>query len=168
GKRDDLVTFDYTPAFSSLIPWPVDDSDICNKDPDGRLFEFPIYCENRPIWIFITPNRVIRVIQGFMHPLAKSIVASSKQDTSPKQPRLIKYFSMLTSGLAWKMDFNQCTGNQLINGLKRIEIKYEHMGCDLPVVLIGHSKIFTSINEKSLIPFIEYRAKINNKYCFAT
>ena len=49
GKRQGIVTFDYSSAFSDLIPWPVDENDVCKMDADGTLYEFPIYCENRHI-----------------------------------------------------------------------------------------------------------------------
>jgi hypothetical protein len=64
GRRDGLVTFDYSGACSDLVPWPVDSHDICKKDTNGKLFEIPIYCENRAVATFLTINRIYRVIFG--------------------------------------------------------------------------------------------------------
>ena len=61
GKRTGMVNFDYQDAFSDLIPWPVDEKEIIYRDPGGQLMEFPIYCENRRIWSFLTPNRFYRI-----------------------------------------------------------------------------------------------------------
>jgi hypothetical protein len=80
---------------------------------------------------------------------------------------LRKLTSLINKKMAWKMDFNQATGKQLIRALKRIEIKYKSYDGDLPVVLIGHSKSFIKYNEKSLEPFLKYVADNPNKYEFA-
>ncbi len=68
-------------------------------------------------------------------------------------------FGRLFNKHPWKADFNQCTGRQLVSSLKRIKQKYNADDKEYPIVLIGHSKIFTKTNEKSLIPFLEY---VNN------
>ena len=75
---------------------------------------------------------------------------------------------MLLGKHAWKMDFNQCTGKQLIRGLIRAENKYRFLNIDLPFVLIGHSKLFTRANEKRLRPFLEYIVYNKQKYAFGT
>src|SRR5690606_37683131 len=63
GKRDDVVLFDYAHAQSALLPWRADRDDICEVDPASPLWEYPIYCEMRPIWAFLSPNRFYRVFQ---------------------------------------------------------------------------------------------------------
>jgi hypothetical protein len=68
----------------------------------------------------------------------------------------------------WKMDFNQCTGKQLVEGLKRVEERYGHPATRLPFVLIGHSKSFTKHNERVLRPFLEYVADHPDRYSFGT
>ena len=68
----------------------------------------------------------------------------------------------------WKMDFNQCTGRQLVEGLKRVEARYGHPENPLPFVLIGHSKTFTRYNERMLRPFLEYVAEHPDRYGWGT
>ncbi len=170
GKRNDRVKFDYTHSHSDLLPWPVDVLDVCKKDPDGELVEIPIYTELKNVWAFLTPNRVFRVFQASQHKHAKydepamEVQAPETQNNTSKFSKLMSFF---TDKHAWKFDFNQCTGAQLIRGLKRIDRQYGHLEKKLPVVLIGHSKIFTKINEKSLASFLDFIASNPDKYCFA-
>lgn len=176
GRYDDLVKFDYTSAHSDLFPWPVDSNDVCRRDPEGRLFEFPIYTEQQPIWVFITANRVYRVIAQRLNPLpnSDSVPSSGQTSGSPSAPRrsvaekILGKAEMLVRQHPWKMDFNQCTGKQLIEGLKRVESRYGHPDVPLPFVLIGHSKTFTSHNERSLRPFLEFVAAHPDRFSFGT
>jgi hypothetical protein len=171
GRRDGLVKFNYSNASSDLIPWPVDSNDICKKNVNGKLYEIPIYCENMPITKFFTINRIYRVLLSGMHNLGKS---SSDHSLNEKKSQIgiinsiISKMKFLFGKHAWKMDFNQCTGKQLIDGLKRAEIKYKHMNIDLPFVLIGHSKLFTKRNEMTLKPFLRFVSENSNRFNFGT
>mgnify|MGYP003802550759 CR=1 FL=1 len=171
GWRDELVKFDYSEAHSDLIPWPVDVNDICKKDLNGKLFEIPIYCENMPITTFITINRIYRVILGQLHNLEKRSSDPSPEEKKTKIERiksLIYKINFVFRKHAWKMDFNQCTGKQLIKGLKRAEAKYKQVNVDLPFVLIGHSKLFSKRNEKTLQPFLEFVSQNSDRFVFST
>ncbi len=64
------------------------------------------------------------------------------------------------------MDFNQCAGKQLIDGLKRAEKKYNHLNLDLPFVLIGHSKLFSKRNVETLRPFLEFVSNNRGRFSF--
>ena len=171
GLYDDIVKFDYTRAHSDLVPWPIDATDVCRRDPEGRLFEFPIYTEQRPIWVFLTPNRVYRVIAQRLNPLpspdgpsgtgAPVSLASSLLGQLGKVRKLVR-------PQPWKVDFNQCTGRQLIKGLKRVEARYGHPDAPLPFVLIGHSKTWNDHNERSLRPFLEFVAAHPDRFSFGT
>ncbi len=165
GKRERLVNFDYSDAYSNLIPWPVDKKNICHRDEAGELYEFPIYCEQKDIFAFLTLNRIVRALQAFFHPHKNN--GFSNLSTCSFKRLQAKILPVLTSRYPWKFDFNQCTGRQLINALRRIEQKYSHITCDLPVVLIGHSKTFNSINQNSLEIFLQYILKNNDRYSFA-
>lgn len=171
GVYDDLVRFDYSSAYSDLLPWPIDAKDVCRRDPQGRLFEFPIYTERKPIWVFVTANRVYRVIAQRLHPLPDP--GSAMDRSSGSRPRalagtILGKAKMLLGQHPWKMDFNQCTGPQLIEGLKRAESRYGHGDVPLPFVLIGHSKTFTRYNERSLRPFLEFVAGHPDRFSFGT
>lgn len=180
GVYDDLVKFDYTDAYSDLVPWPIDPRDVCRRDPEGRLFEFPIYTERQPLWVFLTANRVYRVIAQRLNPLPNPDAAADPMSGSGAgegrrgRPRRALAGKVLAKARAiarkypWKVDFNQCTGEQLIEGLQRAEARYGHPDAPLPFVLIGHSKTFTSHNERSLRPFLEFVAARPDRFSFGT
>jgi hypothetical protein len=175
GVYDDLVRFDYTTAHSDLVPWPVDAADVCRRDPDGRLFEFPIYTEQQRLWTFLTANRVYRVVAQRLNPLPAPEGAIDPMARGAARPRrslggrVLGKLGALVRRHPWKVDFNQCTGKQLIDALLRVEARYGH-GRDvpLPFVLIGHSKTFTRHNARSLRPFLEFVAQNGDRFSFGT
>lgn len=173
GRCGGLVRFDYSNAHGDLVPWPVDERDVCARDPEGTLFEFPIYTERRPLWTFLTANRLYRVAAQRSNPLPAAAVTSSSSARASRThaARLkgaLRKATMLLKKHPWKMDFNQCTGRQLVEGLQRAEKRYGHRDVPLPFVLIGHSKTFTKHNERVLRPFLEYVADHPDRYSFAT
>ncbi|HVH47480.1 MAG TPA: hypothetical protein VM925_34330 [Labilithrix sp.] len=174
GRYDDLVKFDYTAAHSDLVPWPIDESDVCRRDPAGKLFEFPIYTEEQPIWVFLTANRVYRVIAQRLNPLPNPESVADPMAGACLSPRgsiadkLVGKAKALVRQHPWKADFNQCTGKQLIESLERVESRYGHHDAPLPFILIGHSKTFTGYNERSLRPFLEFVAEHPDRFSFGT
>jgi hypothetical protein len=169
GKYDDLVRFDYARAHSDLVPWPVDERDVCVRDPRGALFEFPIYTEPRRLWAFLTTNRLYRVAAQRLNPLpAPEANGSARPRGRSLVTRARRLATALVNKHPWKMDFNQCTGKQLVDGLRRVEQRYGHPDVPLPFVLIGHSKTFTRHNERTLRPFLEYVTARPDRYSFAT
>ena len=122
GRYDDLVHFDYSNAESEMMPWPASEDDVCRRDPEGRLFELPIYCEQQPIWTFLTPNRVYRVLAERLNPLPREADAVPTSDRAPaprgRLARLGSNLGMLARRHPWKADFNQCSGRQLIGCLE--------------------------------------------------
>jgi hypothetical protein len=86
-----------------------------------------------------------------------------------RTPAWRRKLRLVTRRQAWKADFNQCTGRQLIQALERAEKKVPG-GEDraMPFVLIGHSKQFSPANERSLRPFLEYVATNQARFGFAT
>lgn len=175
GFRDELVRFDYAGAESETIPWPVDSSDVCRRDEAGEIFEFPIYCENRPIWAFLSANRIYRVIQGRMHPLpgAPPGTGSGPSVGWPARAARIARKGLSALGApfrrhAWKLDFNQCSGRQMISALERARARYGGLGASLPIVLMGHSKLFNRLNEAELTPFLAWVAARPADFGFGT
>jgi hypothetical protein len=163
GRRTGLVNFDYSNAPSNLMPWFAGESDICRPDDSGELLEVPIYCEARFLPAFISPNRIYRAWSGRAHRL----------DYSPNNGnnRMQRKSSKISSAFqrhAWKADFNQCTGRQLIGALKRAAVEHDQEGFSLPFVLIGHSKLFIRQNERSLRPFLEFVADKPQAFRFST
>jgi hypothetical protein len=157
GTSTGRVVYDYSDAYSDVLPWYVANDNVCKKDPDGKLLEVPIYCERRYFISFITFIRLFRMIRAKLHKHKKT--ASSKtQDgnTINSMSKFRKIFELFLNKHPWKLDFNQATGRQLIKAVKRIEKKYDKSDIDLPIVLIGHSKSFIRYNNKTLKTFLEY------------
>lgn len=169
GKREGLVHFDYSNAESALVPWPVDPENVCRRNPAGSIVEFPIYCEQQPIWHFVTLNRIYRAVQGRLNPLPVDEYglpsATRRGGLAATAARLRR---LLAQRHPWKLDFNQCSGRQLVAALRRIEAQYASHDAVLPVVLIGHSKIFTRWNERSLEPFLQFVSDNGDRFGFGT
>jgi hypothetical protein len=170
GKREGIVSFDYSNAHSDLLPWRADENDICRRNAMGELVEVPIYCEPRWIGAFLSVNRFRRALMTRAHrirnlPVGEPNGAATSGCTSAWRRKL----AMVTQRQAWKADFNQCTGGQLIRALERAEKKVPAGEArSLPFVLIGHSKQFSPANEQSLRPFLEYVAAQQSRFGFAT
>jgi len=171
GKRNDLVKFDYSKAHDDIIPWPVSENDICMYDETSTLFEIPIYCENKHIFSFLSANRIIGSIKERFHKLDASESVFNAKNNNEIERRTFQRESllpMLTKKHPRKMDFNKCTGKQLIESIEKINKKYRNSGNYIPLVMIGHSKLFNKINEKALEPFLEFVAENNSDYSFGT
>ncbi len=159
GQRKGIVSFDYSDAPSELVPWRVADDDVCRRDDAGKLLEIPIYCERRWLGAFLTVNRIHRAIMSRSHRIQNGELGNSPAGRSKaaKIASIRSKVSMAWQRHAWKADFNQCTGRQLINALKRAQYRHDpDSRRQLPFVLIGHSKLFTAHNQKSLEPFLSF------------
>jgi len=77
-------------------------------------------------------------------------------------------FGLLTQRHAWKADFNQCSGRQLIRALERADAIHNPNGESLPFVLIGHSKLFTRNNERDLETFLDHVRREPSRFGFGT
>ncbi|HTL16552.1 MAG TPA: hypothetical protein VL793_04905 [Patescibacteria group bacterium] len=167
GQRSGLVNFDYSGAFSALLPWKVDENDICSANDSGRLLEFPIYCENRWLGAFLTPQRIQRACMTRRHRVANSMGDAPAPIARPATHGGRKKLSRLLGRSAWKADFNQCSGRQLIGALKRAEGQINSTPARVPFVLIGHSKSFTPLNSWSLRPFLAFVREHPERFWFA-
>ncbi len=169
GRRDDQVTFDYTAAYSEMVPWRGDPESIWKRNPKGEIWEVPIYCENRRMHAFVSPTRIYRVLQAKRHPMPDTNPNRSRNgDSTSGFGRFFRNLGQIVKKHAWKADFNQCTGRQLIRALNRAEARHADSSCELPFVVIGHSKLFTRFNERSLRPFLDYVASHPSRFSFAT
>jgi hypothetical protein len=169
GFRSGLVNFDYRSAPSALVPWRVDENDICARNENGELLEFPIYSENRWIGSFLTLRRISRACVSRLHRLSPasagaeaSRLAATQAGRNGSGP-----FRWLRRRHAWKADFNQCAGRQLIEALNRASRNHDCGESQvLPFVLIGHSKLFTRSNERSLKPFLKHVIRNPGRFQF--
>jgi hypothetical protein len=165
GRRQGIVTFDYSGAHHHLRPWPAGPDDICRSAPGSRLWEFPIYTEQRHIGAFLSINRFYRALLGRSHRV--SMPDSPGQDNRPAAMGAAPKLPWFLRKNAWKADFNQCSGHQLINALLRAE-KITSAAEIVPFVLIGHPKLFNSWNETTLRSFLAFASKENTRYDFGT
>ena len=179
GKRDELVRFDYSKAENAVVPWPADPSEICRRDDAGELFEFPIYCEARPLWAFLSANRFRRLHASWRHrfreqawpPESKraSWAAGAGAGGSRRLTSLaVRKFSAIFKKHAWKLDFNQCSGRQMMSAVRRAGARHGDAETDLPIVCIGHSKTYNSLNERQLRKFLRTIADHPDEYGFGT
>lgn len=166
GRRSGLVNFDYSNAPSNMVPWPADEDDICRRSETSPLLEVPIYCEPRWIGAFLSPNRIYRALSSRAHRLELNHSSTSSDEASKSQDAGKKLGWWKRH--PWKADFNQCTGHQLIGAIDRADAEHGGSSRTLPFVLIGHSKLFTRQNERSLKPFLRHVATSPNRYSFAT
>jgi hypothetical protein len=167
GRREGIVSFDYSKAHSALVPWKVDKDDICLRNDAGELLEIPIYCERRWIGAFLTPNRIYRVLHGRKHQIGNGSMGRNGQ-TRNNKGMISKWICRLSRRHAWKADFNQCSGRQLIGALRRAACECGDVKQQLYFVLIGHSKLFTHFNEGSLEPFLKWVAANPAEFQFGT
>ena len=170
GRRDGLVRFDYRHAASPLVPWRVDPRDACRAHPDGELLEFPIYAEARRLPRFVSATRVQRALAGRRHPVPAGPPGARAGGvrSRPRPGRLGRAVALAAAHHAWKLDFNQCSGRQLVAGLERAAARHDRPGRALPVVLIGHSKLYTPLNERGLERFLAHVAAHPERFRFAT
>ena len=169
GRRTGLASFDYTNAWSDIVPWPASKQDICRPDPASSLWEIPIYAEQRWIGAFLSFARLHRVVTSRIHPVRNGAPEGGRA------ARIARGLSGMVEALAaplhrhaWKLDFNQCTGRQLIAGLRRAADRTADINCALPIVLIGHSKLFTRRNARSVRPFLEFVSHHSRDSSFGT
>jgi len=169
GRRSGLVDFDYAAAPSALRPWRASFDDVCQEDPNSPIWEFPIYAERRSVLAFLSPNRLYRAWLGFRHRLPAD--GPTREPAAPGAPsrRARRRAPGWLGKHAWKADFNQCTGGQLIRAARRAErLARADGGAPAPFVLIGHSKLFTPANERSLERFLRFAAARRERFRFAT
>jgi hypothetical protein len=172
GHRKGIVTFDYNHAHSQILPWPVNEDDICIRDDKGKLWELPIYTEMRWIGSFFTFNRIYRAISGRGHKIRNEDMVNNVKDTMADDVPTTESSGWMSTVLkkhAWKADFNQCVSKQLIAALNRATFNFDSQNSNLiPFILIGHSKLFTQHNEYTLAPYLEYCKQHSHKYGFDT
>lgn len=166
GMRDHVAKFDYADAHSPLLPWRADRDNICHVDPSSPLWEFPIYCEMRPIWAFLSPNRFYRVFQTRTNRLGDS-ESPPAEGGSQRTSAFSRLLSLIFDKHAWKADFNQCSGPQLIAALKRAKATYGDRAGLIPFVMIGHSKTYGRYNEATLEKFLSFVAAHGIDFRFA-
>ena len=160
GVQGGNVSYDYREAFSNLLSYPADSMNINHYAPANQtatITEYPIYTEMRPFWAFISPIRLFRMIRARRH--------RHKHNSSSNNPACIEINKVDNRHLSvksffksspWKLDFNQATGKQLINAVKRIKgIKVEDRDL-VDIILIGHSKSFLRYNEITLVRFLKW------------
>jgi hypothetical protein len=164
GRRHGIVNFDYSSTHHPLLPWRASPDDICRRDDTSPLWEFPIYSENRWVGAFITPDRLYRTLLGRLHKVSSDLSVKQSRPVNINHGRRMSCWVFRKN--AWKADFNQCSGRQLVRALLRAEKQIEVAG-DAPFTLIGHSKLFTRWNEFRLRPFLSFLRRRHSRFAFS-
>lgn len=157
GRQFGNVNYDYTNAYSNLLPYKASPQDINKKDEKGLLKEYPIYTELQPFWYFISWIRLFRMIRAKFHKHNTNKPASQSKKNDNNQLIVASFFKKSP----WKLDFNQATSTQMIGALKRILKENSGHNGIIEVVSIGHSKTFIKYNERSLSRFLAFASKQN-------
>lgn len=169
GRRRGLVNFDYAHARHHLFPWRAAAADVCLEDPGSPLWEFPIYTENRPVFAFLSLNRIYRAMVGRLHRLPSQAPAKAAEGRTASAASRVSGLRRLFQKHSWKADFNQCTSRQLMAALDRASeaTRIHRPNQHVPFVLIGHSKLFTRQNERDLGAFLAHVAGRPQHYRFS-
>jgi hypothetical protein len=162
GRRRGRVQFDYEHAPSALIPWRASENDLSVASDTGRLWEFPIYAEARFVGAFLSVQRLYRAGIGSLHRFPAGGVKAADNGTGRRS------YAWLWQRHAWKADFNQCSGRQLVAALERAERRYGDDDARLPFVMIGHSKLFSRVNTWTLRRFLAHVAARPARFEFGT
>ena len=161
GCEGGNVSYDYRCAHSNLFSYTASEIDINIHDPQGIITEYPIYTEMRRFWSFITPLRIFRMLRAKLHKHKKSgITTEVSKVANTYDNRNITIRSFFNKS-PWKFDFNQASGTQMINALKRV-MKTQTDRKIVDVILIGHSKTFIQYNHVTLNRFLKFASKQKN------
>ena len=172
GVQGGNVCYDYREAYDNLFAYPASMKNINERDEKGQLTELPIYTEMRPLWDFISPIRIFRMVRAKFHKhkrvnelknerVRELTNAASKDDN---RHVTIKSFFRLSP---MKMDFNQVSARGLRRMMRNVIRRIENEGVSelgsegVSVVLIGHSKTFVPYNERALTPFLEWLKRLD-------
>ncbi len=163
GKQNGWANYDYSNAYDAAFPYRASSKDICRPDPEGKIVEFPIYCQLKPLPAFFSPVRILRMLRARKHRHARP--APRPEGGRRESGAFRKYLNLLTGKHPRKFDFNQLTARQMIRTLQSIEGRG---GDDDYITLIGHSKSFVRYNEYTLKAFLQYVARNKDEYRFST
>lgn len=160
GVQGGNVSYDYREAYHNLLSYPADAMNINNLAPASQssvITEYPIYTEMRPFWSFVSPVRIFRMVRAKFHKHKSAAPTPEKgnDEINKADNRKLSLRAFFRKS-PWKMDFNQATGSQLIAATRRIMSMNLKDRESVDVVLIGHSKSFVKINEKSFTKFLEW------------
>ena len=164
GKQHEWVKYDYTNAQNPTFPYKASLDEICENDENSPLWEFPIHCELRPFYDFITPVRFFRMVRAKFH--KHKMPAGKNQSTSLNEKvRKDTTLSVFNRKYPRKFDFNQLSGRQMVRQLQRLAPQQEKE--TNYVTLIGHSKSFVPYNKLTLNTFLSYVANNQQAYTFS-
>ena len=170
GVQGGNVCYDYREAYDNLFAYPASMKNINERDEKGQLTELPIYTEMRPLWDFISPIRIFRMVRAKFHKhkrvnelkserVKELTNAASKDDN--RHVTINSFFRLSPM----KMDFNQVSARGLRRMMRNVIRRIENEGVSklgsegVSVVLIGHSKTFVPYNEVTLEPFLKWVSK---------
>lgn len=163
GKQRGWVSYDYSNAHDAAFPYRASCEDICDYDPEGKIVEFPIYCQLKPIPAFLSPIRIYRMLRARRHRHERNPELNPQNGKSTLRNSF--GLNALVRKYPRKFDFNQMTSRQMIDTLESID---RREGENAYITLIGHSKSFIRYNEYTLGTFLQYVTQNNDHYRFTT
>lgn len=153
-SKNALISQDYSSAFSNYRPWKINNSDICKRDDEGKIYEFPIFSTYAGI-----NDKIIRRLKNI--PKRKKIdeVFSHFMETQGKWMATadetgftFEKFKRAVTKRWFYIDF--CSRNHLdLTGDLKKAISTLKKNKDynyIPLVLIGHSKDFFFANNLAM------------------
>jgi len=151
--NNNLGVLDYTYACSNYRPWKISKYDICKNDESGKIIEFPILAD-RIGFINKLLNKIIYDTQGWIIRDVKSNI-KIYFDKGMTVNRIKKMFADKFKRILFKSwevaDFCRKDRSSLLKYIRNVLSLWRKNDNNnyIPVVLIGHSKDFFSIDSLS-------------------
>jgi len=174
--NDNLRLLDFTFAYSRYLPWKTSPIEVCNIDPKGKIYEFPVLSQKNSFLDKVI-NKVKKrtgvinirdLVSFFMARYGKGVPPSKSRPLTDKVKSIIKN--------EWSyVDFCLRDPLYLIKQIKIIvsDCKNNNNDTYVPVVLIAHSKDFFFSNNLAKflkacqnikgVEFITYAGAIQKK-----
>lgn len=152
--ENSLISIDYTSAYSRFLPWKTSRVNICQKDNDGQIWEFPILSDTvgfiekaiRKVIKLNGVKNIGNVIAGLMDPYGRGMMPDIKPTT------FLSKLKRIISVKWFYVDFCKEDHTNMNRYLRRVvsECNKANYSGYVPVVLIGHSKDFFFNNNLSM------------------
>lgn len=162
GSQTGWVNYDYTSAYHNTFPYKADTENICLNSSGSPIWEFPIQCELHTFIHFISFIRIFRAVRAKFHRHQKIKETENQITENRISGSILK--EIIFQKFPRKLDFNQLSGIQMINQLKKIRPQDDNMNF---ITMIGHSKSFISYNRFSIGFFLKYLVKNKQLYAFS-
>lgn len=171
--NDGVVKYDYRNAYSSVLAWHAQASDINQPSSENGIIEVPIASEMTRIANMLTPKRLWLARKYFSENKQISDefcnVNSKKNNLQRKFQNPVSKIGKLFQMHSKKLDFCKLTANEMVSMVGNLVTQFKGQDGSLPIplVMIGHSKEIQ--NGKGLGKFLKMtRKQFGDEIKFAT